>query len=388
MTRRWTLPLLAALLLAGLALASPLAERMVDVATDPEADPLDVVAAVTVTPVSWLAHPTALALAALVILMVGGLIVRPPGRRLEGLALAPAVGAGTALPLLLLGDGLVVRRGAWLLMTAAFLLLWRLMVLLSAEKGPARRLLVPALFGLALLYLWEVLVRGFDVPAILLPPPSAIAAALASSAAVLAGDFVQTVLRSALRGYAIGCAAGFALALLCDRFTLLRRGLLPYATLLSAVPMVGIAPIAIMWFGFDWPSKAAVVAVTTLFPMLVNTLAGLEQADRFELDLMRSYAASHGRTLLALRLPQALPFIFNALKINSTLALISAIVAEFFGTPIAGMGFRISTEVARMNLSTVWATIAVAALTGSAAYGALALLERAATSWHPSFREQ
>jgi NitT/TauT family transport system permease protein len=124
----------------------------------------------------------------------------------------------------------------------------------------------------------------------------------------------------------------------------------------------------------------------TFFPMLVNALAGLSAAGRIELDLMRSYAASYPQTLGKLRLPAALPFIFNALKINSTLALIGAIVAEFFGTPIVGMGFRISTEVGRMNVDMVWAEIAVAALAGSVFYGVVALIERAATFWHPSIR--
>jgi NitT/TauT family transport system permease protein len=103
-------------------------------------------------------------------------------------------------------------------------------------------------------------------------------------------------------------------------------------------------------------------------------------------DLMRTYAAGPTATLLKLRGPGALPFIFNALKINSTLALISAIVAEFFGSPIVGLGFRISAEVARMNVDVVWAAIALAALAGSLFYGVVALAERAATSWHPSFR--
>ena len=106
------------------------------------------------------------------------------------------------------------------------------------------------------------------------------------------------------------------------------------------------------------------------------------------LDLMRSYGAGYTQTLLKLRLPMALPFIFNALKINSTLALIGAIVAEFFGSPTAGMGFRINIENARMGLDVVWATIAVAAVAGSAFYGILALLERAFTFWHPSYRAQ
>ena len=101
---------------------------------------------------------------------------------------------------------------------------------------------------------------------------------------------------------------------------------------------------------------------------------------------MRTYASGYWQTLFKLRLPAAAPFIFNALKINSTLALIGAIVAEFFGTPVVGMGFRISTEVGRMNIDMVWAEIAVAALCGSVFYGVVALIERAVTFWHPSVR--
>lgn len=141
-----------------------------------------------------------------------------------------------------------------------------------------------------------------------------------------------------------------------------------------------------MWFGFDWPSKAAVVIIMTFFPMLVNTVTGLAAADRIQHDLMHTYAADYRQTLVKMRLPMAMPFIFNALKINSTLALIGAIVAEFFGTPTVGMGFRISTEVGRMNIDMVWASIAVAALAGSLFYGLVALVERVVTFWHPSVR--
>jgi NitT/TauT family transport system permease protein len=161
---------------------------------------------------------------------------------------------------------------------------------------------------------------------------------------------------------------------------------MPLGNLFSVLPMVGVAPILVMWFGFDWPSKAAMVVVMTFFPMLVNTVAGLQASGHMERDLMRSYGSGYWQTLAKLRLPAALPFIFNALKINSTLALIGAIVAEFFGTPIVGMGFRISTEVGRLGLDMVWAEIAVAAITGSVFYGLLVALERRMTFWHPSYR--
>ena len=247
-------------------------------------------------------------------------------------------------------------------------------------------LAVPIIFGVTLLVLWELIVRGLEIPFVLLPPPSMIGARIAASIPTLWADFQQTFLKAVLAGYIMGCGSGFIVALLIDRSSFLQRGLLPLGNFVSALPIVGVAPIMVMWFGFDWHSKAAVVVIMTFFPMLVNTVQGLAAATHMERDLMNTYAASWWQTLTKLRLPAAAPFIFNALKINSTLALIGAIVAEFFGTPIVGMGFRISTEVGRMNVDMVWAEIAVAALAGSAFYGTVALAERAVTFWHPSIR--
>ena len=151
-----------------------------------------------------------------------------------------------------------------------------------------------------------------------------------------------------LAGYVIGSAAGLVIAILIDRSPFLQRGLLPLGNLVSALPIIGVAPIMVMWFGFDWQSKAAVVVIMTFFPMLVNAAVGLRSAGAMERDLMKTYAADYRQTLMKLRLPAALPFVFNALKINTTLAMIGAIVAEFFGTPTVGMGFRISTEVGHL----------------------------------------
>ena len=279
-----------------------------------------------------------------------------------------------------------------LLLGAGWLLAWRTATVLSSLKARTKsadymlRLLIPAIFGVWILILWEAATRGAGIPFILLPPPSAIGVRLAESVGVLAADVRQTVFKAVLAGYLLGCAGGFAAAILADRVPFLRRGLLPIGNMVSALPIIGVAPIMVMWFGFDWQSKAAVVIILTFFPMLVNTVAGLAAAGHMERDLMRTYASSDWQTLLKLRLPAAMPFIFNALKINSTLALIGAIIAEFFGTPIVGMGFRISTEIGRMNVDMVWAEIAVAAVIGSIFYGVVSLAERATTFWHPSIR--
>lgn len=275
---------------------------------------------------------------------------------------------------------LVFWAGAWLINIRLANSRW------SATR--AVRIAVPVLFGITLLVLWEGLVRGLGVSPVILPPPSAVAETFAGSTGTLWEDFRQTVLKGALSGFAIGCLAAFGTAILIDRSAFLTAGLLPIGNFVAALPIVGIAPILVSWFGFDWHSKAAVVVVMVFFPVLVNTVQGLRETDAMQRDLMRTYAAGYGQTLMKLRLPAALPFVFNGVKIATTLALIGAIVAEYFGSPIRGMGFRISTGVGALAIDLVWAEIAVAALAGTAFYGVVAWVERRVTFWHPSQRAQ
>ncbi len=342
---------------------------------------------------------TPLLMFAVLRLVIGGLLCAIGAtRRLDGPRLAIVFAllvAGCAAALVTVHLPAVAGRADldfWLGVLGLWVAAWVANDALSAHRfaSPGARraaaIAVPAIFGAFLLFLWEVVVVGFGVSPVLMPPPSAVGARIAGALPILYDDFVQTFVRGVLSGYVIGCGAGFLVAILADRVPFLRKGLLPLGNFVSALPIIGIAPIMVMWFGFDWHSKAAVVVVMTFFPMLVNTVAGLSASGTLERDLMRSYAASWWTTLVKLRLPAALPFIFNALKINSTLALIGAIVAEFFGTPTVGMGFRISIEAGRMALDMVWAEIAVAAVAGTAFYGLVALLERSVTFWHPSYR--
>ncbi len=248
----------------------------------------------------------------------------------------------------------------------------------------AVKLLVPVIFGVTLLLVWELLVRGLEVSLVILPAPSLIAERFATSLPILWKDLSQTFLKGALSGYVMGCGAALLMAVAVDRSDFLRRGLLPVGNFVAALPIVGTAPILVMWFGFDWQSKAAVVVVMVFFPMLVNTVAGLRETSAMQRDLMQTYAASYWQSFFKLRLPAALPFIFNGLKISTTLALVGAIVAEFFGSPTVGMGFRISTSVGQLALDMVWAEIVMAALAGSFFYGTIALIEKSLTFWHPS----
>ena len=256
----------------------------------------------------------------------------------------------------------------------------------SHSNNPFVKALIPAIFGITLILVWELLVWAFDINPVILPAPSSIGARLIVEGPRLWADFQQTIIKGAMTGYILGGLAAFGVAILADRSDFLTRGILPVGGFMAALPIVGTAPIFVKWLGSDWESKAAVVAVMVFFPILVNTVAGLKDTSAMQRDLMRTYGAGYWPTLFKLRLPAAMPFIFNGLKIATTLALIGAIVAEFFGSPTVGMGFRISTSFGQLALDMVWAEIVVAALAGSGFYGAMTLIEKRVTFWHPSQR--
>lgn len=313
-------------------------------------------------------------------------------------ALRDAIGTGPSLAVFVGGFAVV----AWicLAMSAGIGAVVVVLVLLLAflgwnsvealadwQDGPhLANAVAPLALGAVVLIGWEAIVKAMNVPPVILPPPSQIASTFVGSLPMLWADFVQTIVKGALSGYVIGCMLAFVVALLVDRYDFLKRGLLPIGNFMAALPIVGTAPILVMWYGFDWQSKAAVVVVMVFFPMLINILAGLAETTAMQRDLMRTYSASHGQTLLKLRLTAAMPFIFNGLKISSTLALIGAIVAEFFGSPTVGLGFRINASLGQLALDMVWSVIVVAAIAGTVFYGALTFLERRMTFWHPSQR--
>ena len=270
-----------------------------------------------------------------------------------------------------------------------WILAWFLNVKLADSSFSDSRFikfLVPTIFGTTIIVVWELLVRGWQVPLVILPPPSLVIITASENLDILWKDLNQTFFKGALRGYIIGCGSAIIVGVLVERYEALRLGMLPVANFMAALPIVGTAPILVMWFGFDWESKAAVVVVMVFFPMLINTVAGLQESTKIQNDLLQTYAASKPQTFIKLRFPAAMPFIFNGLKICTTLALIGAIVAEFFGSPTLGMGFRISTSVGQLALDMVWAEIVVAALAGSIFYGLMAIIEKGVTFWHPSQR--
>lgn len=258
----------------------------------------------------------------------------------------------------------------------------------SGRASPVQillRILPPAIVFVLLIAVWEVGVRLLQVPDYTLPSPSRILSTI-PSVEELKQDAFYTSIQEALPGFIIGSGLGFLVAVVAMRFPFVARGVVPYAVISNSIPIIGIAPIAVVLFGFDWQSKAFIVSVLTFFPMMINAYRGLTSVDPLSLQLMRSYAASGRDAFFKLRLPASLPYVFNGLKINTTLAMIGAIVGEYFGAQATGLGYYIKTEAGSLAMDQVWSAVVVACAIGIAAYLLVVGLERFLTSWHISYR--
>ena len=249
------------------------------------------------------------------------------------------------------------------------------------QYGPAL-----AVFLLATL-LWEALIWLFNIQVYLLPAPHVIAQTFLDLSGSLLDKGLYTF-REALSGYVIGCGLGLLVAVAASRWALVAEALVPYAVATNAVPIIALAPLALVWFGIEEGSKIAIVALLTFFPMLLSTYKGLTTCPPASLELMRSYAAGPADVYLKLRFPNALPYIFNALKLCTTLSMIGAVVGEFFGGPaFRALGVFIKSENAIAHNKEAWAAIIVACGIGLAFYGSVALVERLLMPWHVSQRD-
>ncbi|MBK9943277.1 MAG: ABC transporter permease [Kouleothrix sp.] len=257
----------------------------------------------------------------------------------------------------------------------------------SAKPNNQHSLLPPVLMFLLGVALWEGLVRGFNVPLYLLPAPSGIVATFFQQPGYLLRIGLYTF-GEALAGFVIGCTLGALLAAVCVRFRRLAEGLVPVSIASNAVPIVALSPLLGVWLGSTTAaSKIGVVAIMTLFPTLVNVYHGLTSPSADAFQLMRSYAARQSLVFLKLRLPSALPYLFNALKICSTLSMIGAVVAEFFGGTQNALGVYIKSQAGILRLREAWSGILMACLFGISFYLVIVALERWLMPWHVSFRK-
>jgi NitT/TauT family transport system permease protein len=256
---------------------------------------------------------------------------------------------------------------------------------LARSVGRRARDWVPAVIVFVVgIALWEGLVRGLDVERFLLPPLSDILQTFWDSrdTFVSAGWFT---FKEAFGGFVLGSLAGIAVALVLARWRPLGSALMPYAIAANAIPIIAFAPITNAWFGLLSPwSKITIAAVLCFFPVLVNTLRGLTSVDPESLELMRSYAASQRDVFRRVRIPSSLPYVFSALKVASVLAMIGAVVGDYFGGSLEALGIVVLSAVNLSRYATSWAAIVVASIMGIAFYGVIALVERYALSWHPS----
>jgi NitT/TauT family transport system permease protein len=240
--------------------------------------------------------------------------------------------------------------------------------------------------GIAVLVGWEIAVRVLDIRQFILPRPTAIFAALGQQAPLLLG-IGQYTATEAIGGLVIGCSAGILVALTTARWTAAHEALLPFAIAANSVPIIAFAPIMNNWFGVTTQlSKMMIVGIITFFPMMINMMRGLTQVEPSILELMRSYATNDWQVLRKVRLPNALPYLFNALKVCSTLSLIGAVVGEFFGGPRHSLGVYITQEAAFFRFENSWAAIIIAAALGIAFYLLILLAERLVIPWHASMR--
>ena len=242
--------------------------------------------------------------------------------------------------------------------------------------------LPPAAAFLLVVALWEAAVRGLGIPIYLLPAPSQIAGTFLERPAYLLQIGLVTF-ANALIGCAIGCGLGVLVAAVCVRWRALADGLVPFAVASNAVPIIALSPLLGIWLGSVSPnSKIAVVAVMTFFPTLVNVYRGLISPGADALLLLHSYAARQRDIFLKLRVPAALPYLFNTLRICTTLSMIGAVVAEFFGGPQNALGVYIKTQAGILRTREAWSAILVACLFGIVFYLAMVFVERRAMPWH------
>jgi NitT/TauT family transport system permease protein len=242
-------------------------------------------------------------------------------------------------------------------------------------------IIAPFVVFVAALLIWELIVFVFQPPVFVLPAPHQIWAALSGNAPALLQYGLYTFLE-ALTGFLIGCGLGLLVAVVVARFQVLADVFVPIAVASNSIPIVAMAPIAIVWFGIGPWSKVAIVAVMCFFPTMVSAVRGLTTASPDAIALMRSYAATDWQIFAKLRVPNALPFVFNAFKICTAISMIGAIVAEFFGGATNFLGVYIKTEANILRTTNAWAAIVVACLFGLGFYLAIVLLERWAMPWH------
>ncbi len=238
---------------------------------------------------------------------------------------------------------------------------------------------IPLALILAVIGAWEIIVRVRDTPRWFLPPPSAVAAALVGSRQMLLHHTMVT-LEEVLVGFAISFVLGIVFALAIASSQVVERAFYPFVIASQAIPIIALAPILLIWFGYGMTPKVIVVALICFFPIVVNTVDGLRSVDPELIDLMRSMGASSWTTYRVVRIPSSLPYLFSGTRIAAAVSVIGALIGEWIGSS-AGLGYFMIRSAGQFATAKVFAAVLVSALLGLALFGAVSLLERLLLPW-------
>ncbi len=253
-------------------------------------------------------------------------------------------------------------------------------------RNRLQQYLPAALVFAAAIALWEAFVFVFKIQFYLLPAPHVIVQTFREQAPTIIEAGLYTF-NEALIGYGLGCGLGVFAAMAASRSPGFADLVLPYAIASASVPIIALAPVAIVWFGVEQGSKIAIVTLMTFFPTFISTLRGLMSVSPQSLELMRSYAAGEGHTFLKLRLPASLPYMFNAFKVGTTLAMIGAVVSEYFGGRVRSLGVYIVSNASLNRTREAWSGILIACALSLSFYFVVVLIERFVMPWHVSTRD-
>jgi NitT/TauT family transport system permease protein len=228
---------------------------------------------------------------------------------------------------------------------------------------------------------WELIVRMFDVPNLILPAPSAIWLALLATVAKHGfWQHVGVTLAETLGGFALGSSTGFVIGALVAQFRLLERTLYLYIIAFQAIPKVAVAPILLIWFGYGMASKIVITATIAFFPLLANTITGLRAAPADQMEMLRGFTATPAEVFRMVRIPQALPYIMVGLDVAMVLSVTGAIVGEFVGSQ-QGIGYLILQRTSDLNMAAVFALLLVLALIGIGLHLIIKVLQRRIVFW-------
>ena len=249
-------------------------------------------------------------------------------------------------------------------------------------RGALARLMPPFALFVGVVVVWEAVSRVFRLPEFVLPPPTAIVAVLVAHQRDL-GYAAYVTAREVVWGFVLSAVIGAAVALVIARFAAFGRALYPLVVLFQNVPKVALAPLFILWFGFDLAPKVVLIVVIAFFPVAINMLVGLQTVDANLIALMRSVGASRNEILMRIQIPSSLPYLMAGLKVAVTLAVIGAIVGEFAGAQ-AGLGYMIQFASTQMQTSLVFAALVEVSVLGMLFYYVIEWIERRYIDWMPS----